>query len=284
MLDMGNKLLNDLLPIAQRKSLNVIFDCGQEVAYADPLIVERILKNLLENAIKYTSEGQVKLVVVEQECGLRVSVEDSGLGIDASEQENIFTEFHQINNPERNLEKGLGLGLAIVKRLCDLQGCPLTLSSTLGQGSIFEFTLPIGMKGKVAPNVSINEIIHMPDIRILIIEDNRIVSDSLASLLELWEIEVKTCEDIEGACEKVDCEQGWVPDLIIADYRLGKNATGVQAIRTIQSKYKSDIKGLLITGDTAPERINELELSGFDVMHKPVKPARLKAYIRQSFK
>jgi len=207
---------------------------------------------------------------------LVLQVWDTGIGIPRDELDNIFAEFKQLNNPQRDRNNGLGLGLAIVKRLCKLLGHTIDVKSDPGKGSVFSVTMQLS-KRQVQNDESM--ILKLSDKlqgrKVLLIDDEEQVNQAMSVLLNKWGCEVTTANSQQEALDKIT-QENFQPDVIISDFRLAENRNGVEAIKTIIAEQNRDIPSLLITGDTAPDQINAINESGYKVLHKPVKPARLR--------
>jgi signal transduction histidine kinase/CheY-like chemotaxis protein len=245
---------------------------------ADPVLIERILRNLISNAVRYTDHGRV-VVGCRRGAALRIEVWDTGPGIAEDQQDRIFQEYFQIGNPERDRAKGLGLGLAIVRRLTDLLGCELRLRSWLGRGSCFSVAVPLAHGGLDAfadgGEASAGRLARG---LILVIDDEAAILNAMGALLTGWGYEVATAgsgpeilaQMVEGAKR---------PDLIISDYRLRAGETGIEVIDALRSEYNAAIPAMLITGDTAPDRLAEARASGLLLLHKPVPNGKLRAAV-----
>lgn len=249
----------------------------------DPAMLQRILDNFIANALRYTRGGRV-LVGVRRVGGMvRLDVCDTGIGIPAEAQEDVFVEFHQLGNPERDQQQGLGLGLAIVRRLCGLLGHTLALRSTVGRGSRFSVTLPLaGVLPLAADETGAGFAVglELQGRRVLVLDDDAAVLSAMRSMLERWGCDVRTAASPQEA-EALFAQDGEVPDLLVVDYRLRQHASGIETIAMLYALYGRPVPALVITGDTAPERLREAQLSGYPLLHKPVKPARLRTAMRQ---
>lgn len=266
---------------ADQKGVTLIFHpCSQHV-YSDAILLQRVLSNLISNAINYTNKGKVEIFVSENN-GLLIEIIDTGPGLTPTEQVQIFEEFYQLHNPERDKKKGLGLGLSIVKRLCQLMNIPIKISSEKGKGSCFSLCLPLCEAA--APIILKNQTTPQKlteNKKILIIDDEISIRESLSELLTQWQCQVIAAESEEEACNIVKNKQ-YIPDLIIADYRLRENKTGVEAINKVKTVLnQSKLPAIIISGDTEPSRLKEVALSGYELLHKPVKPAHLRMLIQQ---
>ena len=247
---------------------------------SDFILLERIMLNLVSNAVRYTKSGGV--VVGCRRCGDQISIEvcDSGPGIPEDQRRNIFGEFYRLAGENRH--GGLGLGLAIVERLCTLLGHPIALASAVGKGSRFSVTVPAAtaqarfaapqIAALVAPDVSNGKLV-------VVIDDDARVLDGIAGLLRKWGCRVVAASSFRAALAGLaEHEQ---PDLVISDYRLADGQSGIAAIAELRAVYGAPIPAFLISGDTAPERLREARESGHHLLHKPVRPMRLRAMVTQ---
>ena len=249
--------------------------------HSDATLLERILRNLVSNAIHYTRTGGVVVGCRRRGGDLRIDVCDSGIGIDPSHFTDIFQEFYQVGNPERDRDKGLGLGLAIVDRLARLLRHPVTVVSVPSRGSVFSVTVPRGDTAAIEPEPpQPAEIIggNLGGALLVVIDDERAVLEGMREVLQQWGCRPLLAGSADEALAQL-AAAGQRPTAVIADYRLRAGETGIAAIERIQSEYGADIPGVIITGDTAPDRLREAEASGYHLLHKPVRPARLRALL-----
>jgi two-component system, sensor histidine kinase len=214
---------------------------------------------------------------------LRIEVWDQGIGIPEDRVGDIFQEFYQIGNTERDRSQGLGLGLAIVKRLSALLDHPVQVRSVLGRGSVFRVDVPlIGFNR--SDNIGFLSQADVPETRdgkglVVVIDDEVIILRGLKVVLENWGYTVITATSEAETMIQLEGRQHG-PDLIIADYRLRLGRTGIQAIRNIRAHYGNrPIPSILITGDTDPDRLQEAEASGYRLLHKPVAPPLLRSVL-----
>lgn len=253
------------------------------VAMTDAAMLQRILANLVSNALRYTVSGRVLVGARRRGRSLRIEVYDTGPGIPPDALQDIFLEFHQLGNPERDRRKGLGLGLAIVKRLAGLLGHEIDVRSTVGRGSRFSITLPLASAPRHAAAHTAPAAAAGADLngkRVLVLDDDVSVLDAMRSLLERWGCDVITTATPEES-EAALVSRAGSPDLLIVDYRLRRHASGIETIRQLHQVAGRRIPALVITGDTAPDRLREAQESGYPLLHKPVKPAQLRAVMRQ---
>ena len=246
---------------------------------SDSILLERILLNLVSNAVSYTVRGG--LVVGCRRCGneLRFDVCDTGTGIPEDQRRNIFGEYYQLAPAGPGRQAGLGLGLAIVDRLGRLLGHRVDLDSHPGHGSRFSVSVPL-----VARH---HAVIEVPAARaaiadpaqgrlILVIDDDTLVLDGMRGILQSWGCDVRTAASGAEAVAELG-QSGMKPDLIISDSRLADGKSGMEAIARLRQLAGAPIPAFVITGDTAPERLREASAAGFHLLHKPVSPAALRA-------
>jgi two-component system, sensor histidine kinase len=248
---------------------------------SDPVLLERIMRNLLANAVRYTDRGRVILGARRTAHAVRIEVWDSGRGIPQDEYREIFQEFRQLDNPERDRRKGLGLGLAIVERLVKLLDHTLELRSQLGKGSVFAVTIARGCREEFVPGEADGQIVVDRDVAnslILVVDDEEEVRDSMVALLGKWRCEVIVADSCTEMLEKLVSVQR-MPDLIVSDYRLRGEENGIDVVARLREEFNSQVPALLITGDTGIEQLREAEESGLHVLHKPLNPSRLRALI-----
>ncbi|MGZ5129822.1 MAG: hybrid sensor histidine kinase/response regulator [Caldimonas sp.] len=275
-------------PAAFEKGLDLRFRGGRHVALADPLLVERILRNLLSNAIRYTSDGSV--LVSARRCGeqVRLQVWDTGPGIGEEERVRVFEEFYQVpGTPSAALgeqRKGLGLGLAIVKRLAALMGAPISLRSELGRGSVFTLDLPVGKVARADARAAPGKAptgLTLDGRLIVIVEDEPAVRQGLEVLLRGWGASIE-------AFESVAATRAWAaasdpatvrPALVIADYRVEPGETGVAAIDALRRRFGDRLPAIVVTGSSMTGHDKEALEHDFHLLIKPVLPNKLRAMI-----
>lgn len=271
-----SKIENDLAPLADAKGLAFRVVETTAVAQSDPALVEMILRNLVSNAIRYTERGGVLITCRKRGSEVMVSVYDTGVGIAEEHQQEVFREFHQLGNPERDRRNGLGLGLAIAHGLSGALGHALTLRSHEGRGSTFRLALPRlpFSSAELIPDAPAAQLGGrlLQGVHALVIEDDETVRLGMRLLLESWGCECDTASSLADAqIHALRC----MPDIIISDYRLRKQGTGAEAIATIGELWGTQIPALIVTRDTAPERLREALASGIPLLHKPVSARHL---------
>jgi signal transduction histidine kinase len=271
----------EYLPQVQAKGLLWKLDLMEDlVVHSDPVLLGTMLRNLISNAIRYTNSGTVAIACKRSDKEVKIEIIDTGIGIPHDQQSEIFREFYQLTNPERDRSKGLGLGLAIVDRLALLLHHRIELNSEYGMGSCFTIVLEQGDQAAVLTQEDPHPYMGSRDVygmRLVVIDDEQAVREGMRAVLENWGCEVVLAASDDDAVDKLgDCP----PHVIVADYRLRETKTGAQAIERLRKVFGREIPALIITGDTGPERLREAQDSGHTLMHKPVQPAKLRAYLR----
>ena len=246
-------------------------------AQSDPALVERILRNLVSNAVRYTESGRVVVGCRRREGALRVCVYDTGIGIDPQEQGLIFEEFYRAGNRERDGSKGLGLGLAIVQRLARLLEAPILMRSRRGRGSLFAFDLQRAEPVEL-PAIQLNRdgtgSRDLSGTLVVLVEGEELILDAAQTLLKQWNCTVIAATSGREALRQL-AGVTRPPDVLICDFRLRENENGVGVVAAIRNEFNADIPALLITGDTDPAQIRAITASGLAALHKPLRGEEL---------
>jgi signal transduction histidine kinase/CheY-like chemotaxis protein len=271
---------------AREKNLSLRIISHAAWVRSDFILLERILINLVSNAVRYTIRGGLVVGCRKRGAELRVEVWDTGVGIPPDQRRNIFGEFYRLGEPDRDRRAGLGLGLAIVERLCRLLDHPIALTSTLGKGSCFSVAVPL-VAARVEDPKPVVPVAATRNIScgrlVVVIDDDPLVLDGMRGLFRSWGCRVVTGASAAAALSGLAAlEQP--PDLIISDYLLPDGKTGIDAIERLRNAFGSAIPAFLISGDIAPERLREARASGFHLQHKPVEPMALRAMLNQLLK
>ena len=266
---------------AREKGLSLRVVPSSAWVRSDFILLERIVFNLTSNAVRYTDSGGV--VVGCRKRGDRVGIEvwDSGAGIPADQQHNVFAEFYRLGEPERDRRGGLGLGLAIVDRLSRLLDYPISLRSTLGKGSCFAVAVPlVATPREIAePRVVTPTPIDLSKL-VVVIDNDPLVLEGMGGLFRSWGCRVVTAASDDAALAGLP-ERDHPPDLIVSDYHLPGGKTGVEVIESLRRALSADIPAFLVSGDTNPEPLHEAGANGFYLLHKPVDPMALRAMVSQ---
>jgi two-component system, sensor histidine kinase len=273
------RLCRDHQEEAKAKGVLLVLKRCNAIVYTDPVLIERVLRNLVSNAARYTDRGRIVIGCRRRGEAIAVQVIDTGRGIPLDEQKRVFQEYYQLGNPQRDSTNGLGLGLAIVRRLTSLLECGLSLHSELGRGSRFEVTIPLAEHQSpiVEPEPSMASLAPAKG-RVVVVDDEPAVLDATQSLLTGWGYDVVAVSGGDEAISHLSADPA-KPTLILCDYRLRDGESGLVVIERIRAKYNEKIPAILITGDTAPDRLAEAKASGLLLLHKPVPNGKLRAGI-----
>ncbi len=276
-----DRMRMEFRPQAVEKGLKFRVMPCRAIVRTDRLMLERILLNLVSNAIRYTREGGV-LVGCRRVGGekIRIEVWDTGIGIPKASFNDVFQEFYQLGNVERDRNKGLGLGLAIVNRLGKMLNAHITVRSVVEKGSVFSFELPLGLKELEGNNAALllEKNAGRLELFVVVVDDDSIVLAGTIALLQSWGCEVIAADSGQKIVNKL-LGQSRVPDVVLADYRLAQGEDGVNVIQAIQAIYSKLIPGVLISGDMESDRLRQALASGFAMLHKPVSPSKLRAML-----
>jgi CheY-like chemotaxis protein len=274
-----DRLRGRYAPLAESKHIALTLDASGAVVYTDPVLLERLLGNLVANAIQYTEAGVVRVCAAAHERDVSVGVRDTGIGIPQQFQERVFDEFFQIGNPERDRRKGLGLGLAIVRRISQILGHPVLLESESGAGSCFRLNLPPGDPAAIVVEADVPPSVGnvLSGKTVLVVDDEVSVLDGMQELLARWaarscardtrrkRLPRRTRERPTSSSPMSVCNAG-------------------QAAWTQSIASNRRIPAVVITGDTAVEVMKEAGARGLPLLHKPVRPMKLRSTLTQLLK
>jgi signal transduction histidine kinase len=268
---------------ASARNLELRLHCKlEEFVNSDPVLLARILRNLICNALRYTKQGGVLIAARRREEHIRFQVWDTGLGIPPEHIKDIFQEFFQLSNPQRDRSQGLGLGLAIADRLARLMGHTLTVHSLPGRGSMFSLDVPISHVGALAKQEQAESLEDLTRLQglVAVVDDDAMVADSLANLLEGWGLQVIMAHSKSELLAKLTS----APAILITDYRL-KGEDGLQVADAMREAYpEARFQVIVITGDTSSSSVLDLAASSYPVLHKPVRPASLRTLVSRLLK
>jgi signal transduction histidine kinase len=267
---------------AAQKGLALSLELTPIRVLGDPVAIERIARNLIDNAIKYTERGEVLVKTHRELLGsvplAVLSVSDTGKGIPPSEHGRIFEEFYQLENPGRDRSKGVGLGLAIVQRLCELIGAKISVDSVVGQGSCFRVSMPAILGEASAPErlPQGGEDASLQGKRVYVVDDELDILNSMRILLGVWGIHVETAAST-GSANQIFEEHG-PPDLLIIDLRLGEEEHGARLADRLQQIH-GQFPVLIITGETSSEALRQANERSYTSLQKPIAPEVLRRAI-----
>jgi signal transduction histidine kinase len=273
------RMRQEFFAVAYTRGIDIILECPERaMAHTDSALLERVLRNLISNAIHHNQQCTLTLRIVSVARGWQLIVMDSGCGIDPAEQHNIFEEFYQLENPERDRSKGLGLGLAIVRRLSDLLDIHMEFVSAPGVGTQFKFTLPAS-DAETQPGEAIAAVNRsIASLVVLVVDDETTVRDGMQTLLESFGCIVSTADSSESAISAATAKK---PDIALVDYRLREQDDGLLLIERLRRLFPG-LPTIIVSGDTAPDRLLEVNKAGIPVLTKPVLSDSLKEAIIRS--
>ncbi len=268
-------IVSEFRPVAEDKGLRIAHVPSHSYVASDPVLLGSILRILLSNAVRYTANGRILVGGRRQGDRLRIEVWDTGIGIPEDSQREIFREFRQLGNAERDREKGHGLGLAIVERLGRLLDHDVGLRSTPGRGTVIWVVAPLTAKPQP---VSLQAVTMAPSRAagkgILFIEDDAVQAHTAAMMMEDWGYRV----EIAGSAAQAESRAAdFVPDLIISDYRLRGGVDGLAVIARLRDLLAADLPAILLTGETSVG--DEAVQAGVRILYKPYVPDQLEAAI-----
>jgi PAS domain S-box-containing protein len=265
---------------AKNKGLQLVRTGEVCIVHSDPGLLERVIENFVTNAVRYTDHGSVTIHCKRVDDIVRISVMDTGVGIPEGEIDKVFEEYYQINNTARNRHLGLGLGLSIVKLIGGILEHPLSVSSTLSQGSTFAVDVPLSREiAAVKTLIPEKGIPGERNIVVLLVDDDPSILDATTMLLQSINMDVYSALDGDAAMAHLSA--GVQPNIIVSDYRLpGYN--GIEVIRRVRQITFNDLPAILITGDTKANEIFTANMSNCTVLHKPADVDQLIALIRKN--
>lgn len=257
---------------ASSKSIQLNINTSSSVVHTDSLLLSRILKNLVSNAVKFTTTGSVNLITEINEDHLTIRIKDTGPGIPKEQYQSIFLEYHQLQLQHEQPNFGQGLGLSIVKRLVELLKLDISLDSEMGRGTQFSLHVPLG-NSMHANNIdqNTNDVEGSDSYRLLVVEDNVTVLEAMEEMLTSMNCVTYPAHDIPEALEIIN-ELEELPNVLIVDYQLANGVTGDMAIEQIRAAAKKQIPAIIVTGNTSSALIREAAKSAYRVLSKPVNP------------
>jgi len=272
-----NQLAAEYQPQARRRGLSLRVMPSSAIVRTDRQLFQRILRNLLANALRYTSEGGVLLGCRRRGDRLSVEVWDTGVGIPDGKRKAIFQPFYRLDRGTR-AERGSGLGLTIVERLCQVLGLALEIQSQEGRGSVFRVGVPYGAPAHTWSQPYANGDPSAPAAmlagkRIVAIDDDPAAADGLSAILTAWRcrpVIARNLDEVLSALEPA-------PDLLIVDYHLGHELTGLDVLSHVEMRLPNRPRAIVVSADRSTEVREEVRNRGFAFLPKPIKPAKLRS-------
>lgn len=285
-LNIVNRLKNDYFPVLKKinqyKKLSLVWPEEPVWVLSDENLIEQVLRNLISNALLYTHQGIIELRLSNWGKNIRIEVIDTGMGIEKSKQKAIFSEFYQINHKNSSTHRhGLGLGLSIVKRIMPIINSEIHLESELGKGSRFYFEVAKGEYYEEQDQYQNSGIFDTSASHksVLVIEDNIDVANAMRLLLEDWGYNTEVMDKLSSTLSMLTATNKKF-DVIISDFQLDEDKTGIDAIKAVRQHLNQSIPALIVTGDINPEHLKTVEDSNIPVLHKPVSPLKLRSFLR----
>ncbi len=275
--EIATPLLAQFAPLAEQKGLELSFDTDSAAIRTDPGLLQRLLGNLLSNAIRYTHKGYVRLEAHVLHKRIVFAVRDSGPGIDAGSQSSIFEAFVQLDNMHRTRDGGIGLGLAIARRISEVLDAGLQLESAPGSGSTFRFSVPLSE----TRTSSIAAVAQPPraGLRVWVLEDDQLVADALSHQFQAWQLNYRLARST-SEINTFLAEAQQIPEAVILDDMVGPCASGLELAHSLKERMESG-RILIVTGNTDPRRLLQIADSGFAHFPKPVRSSELAAWLAQ---
>ncbi len=275
------RVVQDFAAEAAAKGVRINYVASRARVYADAILLERVLRNLVANAVRYTPEGRVLVGCRRRSEAVELQVCDTGIGVAPEHREVIFKEYFQLNNPERDRQKGLGLGLAIVQRLVRLLDFPLSLRSQIGRGSCFGVLVPLAGSAPAPAALEPEVATSRGSGLIVVVDDEAPIVAGMTTLLKSWGYEVAGAGSGEAAVHALS-RLPVRPALVISDHWLRGGETGFEVVDQLRLEYNEDIPAILISGDTGPALLADAEVAKIVLLHKPTPHGKLRAAIAHS--
>jgi signal transduction histidine kinase len=274
-------LRQEFAPLAAKRGLSLRIRPCSHAMLSDPLMMRRILQNLLSNALRYTQKGGVLMGCRSSGDGLCIQIHDTGPGIPEAQRQAIFQEF-QRGEATSGDEAGFGLGLSIVRRFATELNHEIQLSSRIGHGSTFSIYVPYGTAQRVEPDQqspsSEFRFSGLEDSRIILIENDPASAEAMTALLERWGCDMVTTTSANEAIERIGALNE-APHAIIADLHLDGGRSGIDAVNTIRARIDADVPAIIVTADYSLAAEKEAALYGLEILRKPVKPAEMRSLL-----
>jgi signal transduction histidine kinase/CheY-like chemotaxis protein len=277
---MFESLRTDFSATAAARGLQLRVCDSSLIVRSDAVLLYRIIQNFVANALRYTKEGKVLVGCMLQGDKARIGVWDTGIGIDPDEHEAIFEEFYRIATDDDQAAHRLGLGLAIVARIARVLGHENGIWSEPGKGSAFWVDVPI--KGRMrasAPGDGKPVLGHdrlLQDCVVAVVEDEASVLAALDMRLQRWGCKTIVARNADDLLEKV-AQASEKPDIVVADYHLGDDRTGLDAIQAIRQLDMAQLPAIVVTANHSPALHQRVLLANCQPMKKPVNPAELRS-------
>jgi signal transduction histidine kinase/CheY-like chemotaxis protein len=282
--ELFRSVLVDIETIARDKQLLLSMRTRPVLVNSDPLMLRRILQNLLANAVQYTERGRVLLASRKRGSELRIDVWDTGPGIPPSEQSKIFEEFHRGEAAQRSHAGGFGIGLAIIARMADALGHRVELRSEAGRGTCFSVYVPLSSEliehtPEAGERSAASRAYGLQSSKVAVIDNDVGVREAMRSLLDNWGCEARLLSGLADVESMIASEPGFRPDIILADYHLDNGDSGLSAVVRLREARGAAIPAVVITADHSADVTDAVMSTGCEILRKPLRPAELRALI-----
>jgi signal transduction histidine kinase len=275
----------DIEPQARAKGLSMTWRRSGLSVVSDPLMLRRILQNLLVNAVQYTAEGGIRLLARPRGRDVRIEVWDTGPGIGEADREMIFEEFQRGSATDRPAVGGFGLGLSIVQRMAEALDHRIELCSRVGHGTRFSLTAPMALGASISaaattsPSTRSVNTSTLTGAKVVVIDNDATVLDAMQGLMERWDCNVRCGRNLEGLASNAGTD-AFLPDIILADYHLDDGRNGLDAVHALRLAAGRAIPTIIITADHSPVIADAARELDCELLLKPVKPAELRALMQ----
>lgn len=283
------KVVEEFKLFAEQKNIILKMKLQKSVVYYDPIILARIIRNLISNVLEHCPGSTLLILLKRRNSGVvELCFIDNGPGISSENQQDIFSEFFQLNNPERDRNKGIGLGLAIVKRLVDMLGVSIRLKSRIGRGSSFKIMLKEKVLESPLENQPLLEsfksdkLFDVSGRFVVVLDDDESVLSAMREILTLWGCEVLISNKYSDLKAVIENNGYRKPDLLMVDYRLNEGMDGIQVIKAVRDYFNASIPAVIISGDVTLGLEEKVDISKVDVVYKPVSEKVLKGVLYRS--
>lgn len=272
-------VVSDLVPIARAKGLRLTHRPTRLMVRSDPLMLRRIVQNLVANAVHYTDKGRIRLIARRRHLNVRLEIWDTGPGIPLAERTRIFEEFQRGTVSETARVGGFGLGLSIVQRMSEALEHELNLCSRVGHGSCFTVTTPFSTmrEPQQAPELVVAPGYGLPVSHVLVIENEPTVVEAMRALLTRWGCSVRVATSLEDVAALFNETPDYAPDIVLADYHLNRGQTGVAVVSDLRRRLGLEVPAIVISADRTLTQASLSTSGSFELLRKPVKPAELRA-------
>lgn len=280
--DLFEQIAANIEPIARKKGLSLKWRPTDATVLSDPLMLRRVLQNLVANATNYTSKGGLLIAARLRSELVRIEVWDTGPGISLSERDRIFEEFQRGTASELTGGTGFGLGLSIVKRMSEALNHPLEFCSRIGHGTRFSISATYSGAASqpyVQPAEASFATLALHGLPLIVIDNDLSVLEAMQSLLTRWGCDVRLARNTDDVAEILS-DDGFEPGMILADFHLDQGVTGLDIIQLVRCGGRPNIPALLITADRSQETSAAAAQAACEVLHKPVRPAELRALMQ----